>query len=93
VAPLPSTPPDSRASAPTLVGDDIEGAGKEDLNGSERGAAQPSWWQAVLLEAGGLSAALSKESIRRLKYCLHWFQVSFVYFILLLHLSYTHLSI
>jgi transcriptional repressor OPI1 len=35
---------------------------------------QRSRWQAVLLEAGGLSAALSEESMRRLKYCLHWLQ-------------------
>jgi len=76
----------------------MEGAGKEDLNDSERGAApesqvaQRSRWQAVLLEAGGLSTALSKESMRRLKYCLHWLQVRFVYLILLV-LSYTHLSI
>ena len=58
------------------------------VNGSERRAAattatatpesqvaQRSRWQAVLLEAGGLSAALSEESMRRLKYCLHWLQV------------------
>ncbi|KAG6907647.1 hypothetical protein DXG01_008097 [Tephrocybe rancida] len=35
---------------------------------------QRSRWQAVLLEAGGLSAALSEESLRRLKYCLQWLQ-------------------
>ena len=79
--PPPPPPPDSRASTPTQVGDD-EG-GKEELS-SERGAvaegpesqvAQRSRWQAVLLEAGGLSAALSEESMRRLKYCLHWLQV------------------
>ena len=75
----------------------MEGAGKEDLNDSERGAApesqvaQRSWWQAVLLEAGGLSAALSEESMRRLKYCLHWLQVRFFYLILLLFFSHTHL--
>ena len=57
------------------------------MNGSERRVtptatampesqvAQRSRWQAVLLEAGGLSAALSEESMRRLKYCLHWLQV------------------
>ena len=55
--------------------------------------AQRSRWQAVLLEAGGLSVALSEESMRRLKYCFHWLQVRFVYLILLLLLSYTHLSI
>ncbi|PPQ91207.1 hypothetical protein CVT25_001223 [Psilocybe cyanescens] len=43
-------------------------------NGSERQVAQRSRWQAVLLEAGGLSAALSEESMRRLKYCLQWLQ-------------------
>ena len=39
--------------------------------------AQRSGWQAVLSEAGGLSAALalSEESMLRLKYCLHWLQV------------------
>ncbi|KAK7031917.1 transcription factor Opi1-domain-containing protein [Favolaschia claudopus] len=35
---------------------------------------QRSRWQAVLLEAGGLSAALSDESMRRLRYCLSWLQ-------------------
>ena len=37
--------------------------------------AQRSRWQAVFLEAGGISAALSEESMRRLKYCLQWLQV------------------
>jgi len=57
----------------------------------ESQVAQQSWWQAIL--AGGLSAVLSEESMQRLKYCLHWLQVRFVYLILLLLLSYTHLSI
>jgi hypothetical protein len=43
--------------------------------GNEQQVAQRSRWQAVLLEAGGLSAALSEESMRRLKYCLQWLQV------------------
>jgi hypothetical protein len=34
-----------------------------------------SRWQAVLLEAGGIGAAVSEESMRRLKYCLSWLQV------------------
>lgn len=34
-----------------------------------------SRWQSVLLEAGGISAAVSEESMRRLKYCLQWLQV------------------
>ena len=37
--------------------------------------AQRSRWQAMILEAGGISAALSDESMRRLKYCLQWLQV------------------
>ncbi|TBU22701.1 Opi1-domain-containing protein [Dichomitus squalens] len=36
--------------------------------------AQRSRWQTVFLEAGGISAALSEESMRRLKYCLQWLQ-------------------
>lgn len=36
---------------------------------------QRSRWQAVLLEAGGIGAAVSEESMRRLKYCLQWLQV------------------
>ncbi|KAH9921739.1 Opi1-domain-containing protein [Epithele typhae] len=36
--------------------------------------AQRSRWQAVFLEAGGISAALSEESMRRLRYCLQWLQ-------------------
>ncbi|KAF8729821.1 hypothetical protein AX14_005986 [Amanita brunnescens Koide BX004] len=35
---------------------------------------QYSRWQAVLLEAGGLSAALGDENMRRLKYYLHCLQ-------------------
>lgn len=31
-----------------------------------------SRWQTVLLEAGGLGAAVSEESLKSLKYCLHW---------------------
>ncbi|KAF7317531.1 hypothetical protein MKEN_00839900 [Mycena kentingensis (nom. inval.)] len=40
----------------------------------ERQVAQRSTWQAMLLEAGGLSAALSDDSMRRLRYCLQWLQ-------------------
>lgn len=42
----------------------------------ERSLSAPrSRWQTVLLEAGGFSAALSEESLKRLRYCLHWLQV------------------
>ncbi|KAH9990592.1 hypothetical protein BJV77DRAFT_604668 [Russula vinacea] len=36
---------------------------------------QRSRWQAVLLEAGGIGAAVSEESMRRLKYCLQLLQI------------------
>ena len=42
---------------------------------TETQIAQRSRWQAVLLEAGGFSAALGEENMRRLKYCLQWLQV------------------
>lgn len=38
-----------------------------------------SKWQAVLLEAGGIGAAVSEESMKRLKYCLQWLQVRCLY--------------
>ncbi|GAA6002818.1 hypothetical protein JCM10207_007697 [Rhodosporidiobolus poonsookiae] len=34
--------------------------------------AQRSRWQTVLLEAGGLGAAVSEESLKSLRYCLQW---------------------
>lgn len=71
--PLPT--PDSGSSTPTQIGD--ESRSKPSVSGDldETQVAQRSRWQAVLLEAGGLSAALSEESMQRLKYCLHWLQV------------------
>lgn len=39
-----------------------------------------SKWQAVLLEAGGIGAAVSEESMKRLKYCLQWLQVCWLSF-------------
>ncbi|KIJ12060.1 hypothetical protein PAXINDRAFT_171452 [Paxillus involutus ATCC 200175] len=38
-----------------------------------------SRWQAVLLEAGGIGAAVSEESMRRLRYCLQWLQYATVH--------------
>ena len=46
-----------------------------DNSEEQQQVVQRSRWQAVLLEAGGISAALSEESMRRLKYCLQWLQV------------------
>lgn len=65
----------SRSSTPTQNGD--EGGPHQATSSetrTETQVAQRSRWQAVLLEAGGLSAALSEESMRRLKYCLQWLQ-------------------
>ncbi|KAH6916491.1 transcription factor Opi1-domain-containing protein [Coprinopsis sp. MPI-PUGE-AT-0042] len=68
--------PRSRSVTPTQKGND-ERPSQADARSDpqdERQIAQRSRWQAVLLEAGGLSAALSEDSMRRLKYCLHWLQ-------------------
>jgi hypothetical protein len=35
-----------------------------------------SRWQTVLVEAGGLGAAVSEESLKSLRYCLQWLLVS-----------------
>ena len=46
------------------------------MNEYQQQVAQRPRWQSVLLEAGGIGAAVSEESMRRLKYCLQWLQVS-----------------
>ncbi|RPD64490.1 Opi1-domain-containing protein [Lentinus tigrinus ALCF2SS1-7] len=46
----------------------------QQADAQESQVAQRSRWQAVFLEAGGISAAISEESMRRLKYCLQWLQ-------------------
>lgn len=73
-------PPDSRSSTPTQIGDESRLKTSVSRNMDEGQVAQRSRWQAVLLEAGGLSAALSEESMQRLKYCLHWLQVRSSFF-------------
>lgn len=42
---------------------------------ADRQVVPRSRWQTVLFEAGGLGAAVSEESMKRLKYCLQWLQV------------------
>lgn len=82
--PPPPPPPDSRGPTPTPNGENASRTQARQLLPGERGGdsrnerqvAQRSRWQAMLLEAGGLSAALSEESMRRLKYCLQWLQVT-----------------
>jgi hypothetical protein len=71
VAP-PPPPPDTRSVTPTQT---IANASQSRNASDQTQVAQRSRWQAMLLEAGGLSAALSEDSMRRLKYCLQWLQV------------------
>ncbi|BGP12447.1 hypothetical protein JCM10213_006987 [Rhodosporidiobolus nylandii] len=40
--------------------------------GAGQVVAQRSRWQTVLVEAGGLGAAVSEESLKSLRYCLQW---------------------
>ncbi|KAJ7155826.1 transcription factor Opi1-domain-containing protein [Mycena filopes] len=64
----------SSYSAPDGSSSSTNGAVAGEEREEHRQVAQRSRWQAVLLEAGGLSAALSDESMRRLRYCLQWLQ-------------------
>ena len=64
------------------------GGGDEHMQGSQDGRGSPpgsqvavqhgqrSRWQTVLVEAGGLGAAVSEESLKSLRYCLQWLVVS-----------------
>lgn len=47
------------------------------LLGSQQAVAvaSRSRWQTVLVEAGGLGAAVSEESLKSLRYCLQWLLV------------------
>lgn len=63
--------PESHSRTPTPRQEDGSYASPE-----QQQVVQRSRWQAVLLEAGGIGAAISEESMRRLKYCLQWLQVS-----------------
>ncbi|KAG1734457.1 transcription factor Opi1-domain-containing protein [Suillus paluster] len=64
----PPTPNDNKSPvSPNQITEPPEFQGQQAV-------VQRSRWQAVLLEAGGISAAVSEESMRRLKYCLQWLQ-------------------
>ncbi|KAF8225743.1 Opi1-domain-containing protein [Tricholoma matsutake] len=67
-------PPDSSSLTPTRDRSQSRHQNSTPDPRNEQQIAQRSRWQAVLLEAGGLSAALSEENMRRLKYCLQWLQ-------------------
>ncbi|KAG8748424.1 hypothetical protein FRC10_005971 [Ceratobasidium sp. 414] len=63
-SPTPSAPHDGQDAGSGVVAPVNE----------DRQVANRSRWQAMLLEAGGIGAALSDESMKRLKYCLQWLQ-------------------
>lgn len=51
-------------------------------------AINRSRWHSLLYEAGGIGAAVSDESMRRLQYCLQWLQVCIFSSLLSLILKY-----
>ena len=65
----PSLSPPSESRTPTPQSQGPLG------QNSNRQVVPRSRWQTVLLEAGGIGAAVSEESMRRLRYCLQWLQV------------------
>ena len=66
---------ESHSRTPTPRHEQMSGQSSSNPNENQQQVAQRSRWQAVLLEAGGIGAAVSEESMRRLKYCLQWLQV------------------
>ena len=44
--------------------------------GNQRQLVGRSAWQTMLVEASGISAAVSDESMRKMRYCLQYLQVS-----------------
>ncbi|THH06644.1 hypothetical protein EW145_g3941 [Phellinidium pouzarii] len=55
-----------------LQGNSVVDVGERTLPAQE--VAGRSRWHSLLYEAGGISAAVSEESMRKLKYCLQWLQ-------------------
>lgn len=47
--------------------------------GNQRQLVGRSAWQTMLVEASGISAAVSDESMRKMRYCLQCLQVSHEY--------------
>ncbi|KAF9785226.1 transcription factor Opi1-domain-containing protein, partial [Thelephora terrestris] len=71
----PTTP--ERESGPRSSSERERNSGSTPTPGpdaQQHAVVQRSRWQAMLLEAGGLGAAVSEESMRRLQYCLQWLQ-------------------
>ncbi|EIW78804.1 Opi1-domain-containing protein [Coniophora puteana RWD-64-598 SS2] len=69
-SPPPASFTESRTPTPQLR----EREGEPSRSENQQQIVQRSRWQTVLLEAGGIGAAVSEESMRRLKYCLQWLQ-------------------
>lgn len=65
-------PPLTESRSPTPQSQDLDAHSDQNENCQ---VVPRSRWQTMLLEAGGISAAVSEESMRRLKYCLQWLQV------------------
>lgn len=70
----PSPPPPSATESRTPTPPSQDPNGHSDQSSNQQ-VVPRSRWQSVLLEAGGIGAAVSEESMRRLKYCLQWLQV------------------
>ncbi|KAF8587883.1 Opi1-domain-containing protein [Ramaria rubella] len=67
----------SPAHVSQKIPDSLDKTRQEDRSeerNNDRQVASRSKWQAVLLEAGGIGAAVSEESMKRLQYCLQWLQ-------------------
>ena len=51
-------------------------ASTTDSVGNQRQLIGRSAWQTMLVEASGISAAVSDESMRKMRFCLQYLQVS-----------------
>ncbi|KAJ7605020.1 transcription factor Opi1-domain-containing protein [Roridomyces roridus] len=74
VPPPPPPPPTATDKGKGKRREEDAGSPTNGVTVEDRQVAPRSGWQAMLLEAGGLSAALSDESMRKLRYCLQWLQ-------------------
>jgi hypothetical protein len=63
------------------AGGEREPSRARDTSAGQVVAQQRSRWQTVLVEAGGLGAAVSEESLKSLRYCLQWLLVRHLFFL------------
>ena len=68
----------SSGSARTAMDNDARDSGRQsDIEPTpQQAVTRRGGWHALMVEAGGIGAAVSDESMRKLKYCLEWLQVS-----------------